>query len=145
MRVLVTGCESSGTSLVARILRSAGANVMHRSATYDDEFPDLKSLAVEYDVVVVVFRDPFSTMASQRAKGLSEVEAMRKLRRGYDELFKAFYCVTRPLFCITYEQLVLDSDSVRPLLWLLGLDDDAVIEKVRDENAKYCDDQEWCS
>lgn len=75
MRVLVTGCESSGTSLTARILRQAGAEVMHRSATYDGKFPDLKSLgkalAKACDVVVVVFRDPFSALASQRAKCLS--------------------------------------------------------------------------
>jgi hypothetical protein len=136
--VVVTGCESSGTSLVTRILRSAGAWVQHRSATYDGDWDDLPALASQADAVVVVFRDPVVTMRSQIGQGLDEREALEKLRRGYRELAAVMGQLrTVPIYCITYEQLVLNPDSIRPLLALMGLDAGAAIEPVRNENSKY--------
>lgn len=137
MRVLVTGCESSGTSLVSRILLRAGASIAHRSATYEQDWPDLHALARECGAVVVIFRDPFSVMASQEEQGLVSLRAYHKLRRGYFEMFSALRGIESPLYVLTYEQLVLNPDSIRPLLSVLGLDEDVQIEEVRDENAKY--------
>jgi hypothetical protein len=136
--VVVTGPESSGTSLVSRILRSAGAQVFHRSATYADDYADLPALCAGADAVVVVFRDPVATMLSQMRQGLSHDEAAQKLRAGYREIaavLRDLHSVI--IYCMTYEQLVLDADSIRPLLRLLSLHADVTIEPVLNENRKY--------
>ena len=141
MKITVTGPESSGTSLVSRIFRNAGADVYHRSATYRTEWMMLAPLADACDAMIVVFRDPIATMKSQQAEGLTQYEADSKLRSGYYEIACAIRLVSVPVYCITYEQLVLDRNSIRPLLALLGLDADADIEEVRNENMKYEDYQ----
>lgn len=137
MKVVVTGPESSGTSLVSRIFRSAGADVYHRSATYRDEWMMLVPLADACDAMIVVYRDPIATMKSQQAEGLSYHDAQAKLRAGYLEIACAIRLVTVPVWCVTYEQLVLDSNSIRPLLANLELDSNVDIEQVRNENTKY--------
>ena len=137
MRVLVTGPESSGTSLVSRIFRAAGAQVEHRSATFKDDQPNIVLVADSCDVVIVVYRNPMATMKSQMAQGLSIADARRKLVDGYHEIARMFTYATVPFWCVTYESLVLDPDSIRPLLALLHLSHDIDIEPVRDENAKY--------
>lgn len=138
LTALVTGPESSGTSLVSRILRRAGAEVCHRSATYGERWQSLRELADTCDVVVIVFRDPFSTMASQEAEGLDMKPALDKLRRGYREIFGSLLGSTDRVFVVTYEQLVLDRASIVPLLSHLGLDvNAAVAEEVTNENTKY--------
>jgi hypothetical protein len=136
--VVVTGPESSGTSLVSRILRGAGAQVFHRSATFTDDYADLPALCADADAVVIVYRDPVATMQSQMRQGLTEHQALQKLRHGYREIaavMRDLHSVA--IYCVTYEQLVLDPDSIRPLLTLLGLRADTPIEQVRDENRKY--------
>lgn len=134
--MLVTGPESSGTSLVANIFTEAGADVAHRSATYDDGWTtSLGVLARECDAVVAVFRDPFVTMQSQRAQGAAEPE--EKLRRAYHRLFGALRGLDVPLYILTYEQLVLNKHSIKPILRALGLNAGIEIEHVRDENYKY--------
>lgn len=137
MKIVVTGPESSGTSLVSRILRDAGAEVFHRSATFRDDWVNLTALADKCDTMIVVYRDPMATMKSQEAEGLLPFQAYIKLRSGYLEIAYATRLVTVPVWCITYEQLVLDSNSIRPLLAYLGLNADVDIEEVRNENAKY--------
>lgn len=137
MKVVVTGPESSGTSLVSRILHDAGAQVFHRSATYREDWPNLVQLADSCDAMIVVYRDPIATMKSQQAQGLLTDQARNKLRDGYYQISWAVRLVSVPIWCITYEQLVLDSNSIRPLLELLGLNADVHIEEVRNENAKY--------
>jgi hypothetical protein len=101
----------------------------------------LAPLADACDAMIVVFRDPIATMKSQQAEGLTQYEADSKLRSGYYEIACAIRLVSVPVYCITYEQLVLDRNSIRPLLALLGLDADADIEEVRNENMKYEDYQ----
>jgi hypothetical protein len=137
MKVVVTGPESSGTSLVSRIVRDAGAQVFHRSATYDEDWPSLVQLADSCDAMIVVYRDPIATMKSQQAQGLITDQARRKLRDGYYQISWAVRLVSVPIWCITYEQLVLDPNSIRPLLDLMGLDSNIHIEEVSNENAKY--------
>jgi hypothetical protein len=97
----------------------------------------LAPLADACDVMIVVYRDPVATMKSQQAEGLSRYEAEAKLRSGYYEIACAIRLVSVPVYCLTYEQLVLDPDSIRPLLALLNLDADADIEEVINENVKY--------
>jgi hypothetical protein len=136
--VVVTGPESSGTSLVSRILRSAGAQVHHRSATFADDYPDLPAVCADADAVVIVFRDPIATMGSQMNSGLTEHKAAQKLRHGYRELAAVMGELhSVAIYCMTYEQLVLDPNSIRPLLGLLGLRSDGPIEPVNNENRKY--------
>ncbi len=132
--VLVTGPESSGTSLVSKILRQAGANVFHRSATYKGDWPDLRSLALDCAYIVVVFRDPACTMKSQRDQGFLSWD---KLQLGYNELFRALADIRKVIFVVTYEQLVLNPRSIDFVLVAMGLNPSAVTEQVRDENAKY--------
>lgn len=142
MRITVTGPESSGTSLVARILADAGAEVFHRSATFSDRWPSLTKLADSCDAMIVVFRDPISTLESQRAQGLSHGDASIKLVMGYYEIADAIKLVSVPTWCVTYEQLVLDPNSIRPLLRRLGLDADVDIEDITNENVKYSREHE---
>lgn len=137
MKVVVTGPESSGTSLVSRIFRDAGAQVFHRSATYGDQWQSLVELADSCDAMVVVYRDPIATGRSQQAQGLTPFQAGVKLGDGYYNIACAIRLVSVPVVCITYEQLVLDSNSIRPLLVVMGLDADVQIEEVTNENAKY--------
>jgi len=132
--LLVTGPESSGTSLVTRMLRAAGGVVAHRSATYPDDWADLPALAADCEAVIMVYRDPFATMASQIAGGLSPNEAWRKLQDGYRQLAAIAH---RRVYCLTYEQLVLEPESIRPLLTDLGLDAAVVLEPVTNENVKH--------
>jgi hypothetical protein len=134
VKVLVTGPESSGTSLVARILRSAGAEVCHRSATYDEDCPDMRRCAMHTcDAVVVIFRDPFATMKSQEWTG----RAYAKLQEGYHELFFALMDLPIPIYCITYEGLVLNKWSIANLLDALGLNTNIEYEEITDENGKH--------
>lgn len=137
MKVVVTGPESSGTSLVSRIFRAAGAEVFHRSATYRNNWPNLVTLTDSCDAMIVVYRDPVATMKSQQAQGLTADEACSKLRDGYCVIAWTLRLVSVPVWCITYEQLVLDCNSIRPLLDELSLNADVDIEEVRNENAKY--------
>lgn len=137
MKVVVTGPESSGTSLVSRILRDAGAKVFHRSATYRNDWPNLVTLADSCGAMIVVYRDPIATMKSQQTQGLTADEAWIKLRDGYCVIAWTLRLISVPVWCITYEQLVLDPNSIRPLLEWLGLNTDVAIEDVRNENAKY--------
>lgn len=134
MRVLVTGPESSGTSLVSRIFRAAGAEVSHRSATYTNDWPDLPALAAECHETVVVYRDPVATLRSGVRQGLSGAEAYIRLREGYCNIAELLSLPNLEVWCVTYEQLVLDPNSIRPLLWLFGLNGDAEIEPITNQN-----------
>lgn len=142
MKVVVTGPESSGTSLVSRIFRAAGAEVFHRSATYGNDYPNLVALADSCDAMIVVYRNPISTMKSQEADGLTSNKARIKLYDGYYQIARAITLVSVPVWCITYEQLILDPNSIRSLLALLGLNADVDIEDVRNENAKYTNEHQ---
>lgn len=134
MRLVVTGPESSGTSMVSRIFRQAGAEVVHRSATYNKDHSDLRSLIRDWcDATIVVFRDPFATMASQRWTG----RPFAKLQYGYRELFYALADAPVSVFVINYEQLILDQKSINPLLEHLRLNPSLVTEDIRNENDKY--------
>lgn len=133
MRVLVTGPESSGTTLTSRIFVQAGAEVVHRSATWNRRYPDLRIAAKECDAVIIVFRDPFATMQSQ---AWTE-RAYEKLQEGYECIFVALTYYSKPRFVITYEQLVLEPLSIVPILEVLGLDPTRITEEIRNENKKY--------
>lgn len=137
-RVLVTGPESSGTSLVSRIFRSAGADVVHQSATYDDGTGSLIAKARTCDWIVVVVRDPYATSRSQRqACGLTPQAAAFKLGDGYYQIANLIARTMLPVVFITYEQLVLDVESIRPTLHALDLKQPDTLEPVRNENVKY--------
>jgi hypothetical protein len=141
MRITVTGPESSGTSLVSRIFRDAGAEVFHRSATFHDDWMDLVPLVDSCAAMIVVYRDPVATIKSQVAQGLTYGQARVKLQCGYYEIACAIRLVSVPVWCITYEALVLDRSSIRPLLALLGLDGSMPIEEIRNENIKHAGTQ----
>jgi hypothetical protein len=87
--------------------------------------------------MIVVYRDPVATMKSQQTQGLTREQARVKLQCGYYEIACAIRLVSVPVWCITYEALVLDRNSIRPLLALLNLNASIDIEKVTNENAKY--------
>lgn len=136
VRVLVTGPESSGTTLLARIFELAGADkVYHRSATYAGDYPAMRPLANhECDAVMVIFRNPMVTMASQHWAA----DPAQKLQRGYHEIFRALADIDTPVFVVSYEQIIWRPQSLGPLLYTLGLNPDAIHEiEIRDENAKY--------
>lgn len=134
IRVLVTGPESSGTSLVSRIFRQAGASVIHRSATYAEEYASLRATArQECDAIAVVFRDPYATMASQMWTG----RAYDKLQQGYREIFFALDGLSVPMWVITYESLLLNPQSINPLLSVWGLNPTLVTEQITNENEKH--------
>lgn len=129
----MTGPESSGTTMLSRMLRQAGAEVAHRSATWGEEYRDFKAIAHECDATIIIFRDPICTMSSQAWAR----DPYGKLQDGYDEIFEALWGYEKPRYVITYEQLVLNPASLNPILEHLGLDPDLVEEEVRNENAKY--------
>jgi len=137
MRVLVTGPESSGTSLVSRIFRAAGADVAHRSATYRNDWADLPALAAACDETVVVYRDPMATLRSGVRQGLYYADALDRLHDGYRNIADLFTLRRVRVWCVTYEQLVLDQDSIRPLLYILGLDGGVEFELVTNQNAQH--------
>lgn len=135
-RILVTGPESSGTTLLSRIFEVAGADkVYHRSATYAGDYPAMRPLANhECDAVIVIFRNPVVTMWSQNWAA----DPYRKLQQGYHEIFRALADIDTPIYVVSYEQIIWRPQSLQPLLHNLGLDPDATYEvEIRDENAKY--------
>jgi hypothetical protein len=120
--------------LVSRIFQQAGASTVHRSATYAEDYPSLRLTAVfECDAIVVVFRDPYSTMSSQRWSG----RAYEKLMEGYQEIFYSLTDINKPMWVLTYEQLVLNPASINPLLKAWGLDPSLVTEEITNQNTKH--------
>lgn len=133
MKVLITGPESSGTSVIARIFVQSGADVIHRSATWDRKHPNLREASQECDAVIIVFRDPYATMQSQAWTK----RAYEKLQEGYESIFNALNHYSKPRFVVTYEHLVINPRSINPVLLALGLKPQLVTEIIRNENDKY--------
>jgi len=119
--------------MVSRIVRQAGADVAHRSATWEGDYPFLSKIAQQCDRVLVVFRDPYAILQSQDFAR----DPHGKLMAGYQALFWMLCHTHTPLYVITYEQLILNPDSLDWILRRWGLNPDAVSEEIRDENAKY--------
>lgn len=134
--ILVTGAESTGTRLMSRLLRQAGAKTMHAVMPFATPSTVVwhTRLQRNADGAVVMFRDLRSTIQSQVRVGHAptEQQALEHVRRAYVEIFEQLAC---PWFPVTFESLerpeaIMD---VCKALGLPGVPD----EEWRDENAKY--------
>ena len=144
---LVVGPESSGTRLVAELLRTAGCRsvaiighhdgpelprdgrppLVRRSLPHDFEWfaiPDLVRLLDTADAyAVVTTRDWFAMAESQVSRQLARDldMAFANIRRAYRDIFTGLAELEIPFIVSSYEAMVAESRYGRRLLEALGL------------------------
>lgn len=136
MVILVTGAESSGTRLAARILNRMGAQTIHRSYPHGGQWPIFSEL--HFDGAVVMVRDWGFAAESQVDRGhvQTKAQAYRHLARAAVEvpLQLAGRC---PWLTVAYGALVAHPEVVTATLAeFFGLNADVQLEPIYDANAR---------
>ncbi len=135
MRVLVTGAESSGTKLVASLLRSAGGEVVHSSPMYRAVHHDGRG----FDAVVLVVRHGPCRDRSAVGNGhASDRVAARGLGvAGIGNILLNLTCGPSMMHICTYEALIHEPGALPALCRDLGLSAKFEHEEIGDANAKW--------
>lgn len=143
MRLLVCGPESSGTKMVASLLKQAGADVTHNSPNYRREEDSFPHTGENFDAVVIVVRnwlpnvesmidaghaDSFSQGREMVINGLSDIIYGLK----YSDLYKR-----GKVYLVTYESIVHEPSSINFLCDELLLDFWKITDTIGNGNAKY--------
>jgi len=138
-RVLVTGCEQSGTGAVATVLREAGADVVHLAVPHVHDWSAWRSQLRTVDRAVVVVRGLLAHAVSLTERsGELKASGARPLQHRR----KAFYSLSFVPFAldplwVTYESLA-EPLEVRFLCEALGLDPGRVRSPIQNRNlARY--------
>lgn len=143
MRIVVTGPESSGTRLMARILETTEADVLHRTMPYkwDPHWPTEDDFGgFQPDVLLVMLRDEEITARSQLRRG--HVPSLRHAFENVDAGLRrlARWAAVHGVMClfVSYEKLVADPRSALTFLSSrLGIGYPNSSEAIVDGNAKY--------
>ncbi len=144
MRIYVAGPESSGTKLVAQLLKESGADVVHRSYPYGGDRPDNPSWPDgndmhDCDAVVCCVREPYATACSQTEVGHTPNHSTALVHMHYAlcKIYNQASARNKPVYHITYESLVLNNNSIGALAEMLKLDPGKIVTVVQDANIKY--------
>ncbi len=138
MRILVTGPESSGTKMVASLLRQAGADVTHSSPKYRiEQGKDLYD-GSDFDATVLVIRNGYTNALSMVDNGHESNVSMAEWQIADDiyeilESLNSFFNV----HVVTYEAIVHEPKAIEVLCKTLGLDHTKITDTIGDGNAKY--------
>jgi 2-hydroxychromene-2-carboxylate isomerase len=135
-RILVTGCEKSGTGVVAQVLREAGAHVIHKAMPHVHDWDAALNVEARYAVVVVRgLRGHVASLlehsgelpaANERAALFHREKALRRLAS-----------LALPSIWVTYESLSEPAEVVA-LCAALGLDASEVETLIENRNlARY--------
>lgn len=137
MRVLATGPEASGTTILTHLLAAGGADALHRSQPEGPDWIDVEAMLDDFDHTVVIVRGLVGNLASLQRKGLAETPEAAAARRR-KALSRLAPILGHPrVTVVTYESLREPAER-RALLAGLGLDPagaDAI--DWTDENRKY--------
>ncbi len=138
MRILVTGPESSGTKLVASLLRQAGADVTHSSPKYRiEQGKDLYD-GYGFDATVLVIRNGYTNVLSMVDNGHESNVSMAEWQIADDiyeilESLSSFFNV----HVVTYEAIVHEPKAIEVLCETLGLDHTKITDTIGDGNSKW--------
>lgn len=147
-RIIVTGCESTGTRWLCRVIEEAGGESIHsvipKSVPWmTDTHPDGVWLPLDWyepnvraDAAVVLFRDLMPTVRSQAELHVPDEDAaFGRIRAAYAWIFKELDRLQLPWLPVTYEALARP-DALVYLLEALGLPGGATT-RWQDGNAKH--------
>lgn len=143
MKVLITGPESSGTKLVASLLRGAGAEVTHSSPNYRREQGKFPHKASDYDAVIIVIRNWYAQNHSMVDAGHTSnlSRARRLVYQGLSDILYglSYGAEATGVYLITLESLIYEPDSLRQLLRQLGLKETSSAggHEIGNPNSKY--------
>lgn len=110
--ILVTGPESCGTRLLARLVATSGLEVMHRSIPHGDDW-----VIPNAEVTLGITRNPMFACMSAVVAGHTDTleEAQHRHRRALRIMSRVEFGYT-----VQYERLVEDPDPVSNLEHWLG-------------------------
>lgn len=143
MKVLCTGPESSGTKLVASLVRGAGAEVVHSSPSYRRKQNKFPHFAQDFDAVIIVIRNWYTQNHSMVDNGHTTNHARaRKLAFcGLSDILYGLSYGDNPasVYLVTLESLIYEPESLRLLLKQLGLKENpkGCSGAIGNPNAKY--------
>lgn len=138
MRILVTGPESSGTKMVAALLRQAGAKIVHSSPNYRYYSGEPAHRSEGFDAVVLVMRDGYANVNSMIENGHAQAPGAARMMivRGLLWILSNLR-EWEKVHVTTYEALTTRPGALAALCRELGLPEEFEHDEIGDGNAKY--------